>query len=73
MILLLILPILAGAWLLSGWSIMLLTGMIHHEILTDVVPISYTVSLKFAAVLLLFASISGVLKGVIEAGNPNSK
>jgi len=69
MILLLILPIIAGAWLLSGWSIMLLTGMIHHEVLPAVIPISYTVGLKFAAVLVLFATFSGLLKGVIEANN----
>lgn len=66
MILIMIL-VLGAAWLLAAWSTMIVVGMVHHEILHAVIPISYTTSLKFAAVTLGFAVLGVILREALES------
>jgi hypothetical protein len=66
MIVLLILAVLGIGWLLSAWSFMLFVGMVHHEILPAVIPVSYTTSLKFSLLFLAFALVGGVLGGSLN-------
>lgn len=54
--------IVVSGWLLGAWYIMLLSGMVHHELLAAVTPISYGVSLKFSALMILFGTFTALFK-----------
>lgn len=65
MIALMFLCLVATTWLMSSWCIMLLVGMVHHEILYAVIPISYQVSAQFSLVLITFTMTSYFIGGMI--------
>jgi len=66
MVFFVLLLVLGSAWVISAWSFMLFVGMVHHDILPAVIPISYQTSLQITGVMLAFTFGFALLSGILR-------
>jgi hypothetical protein len=55
---------LVSAWLLLGWTIMMLIGVVHAEVLPFAHPVGYPIGLVFSGILLVNAAFAGIVAAV---------
>ena len=63
LLVLLFLALLSAGILAEAFGLMIFIGVLHHQVLSDIVPVSYEVSIQLVLALSLFQLVGGLIKG----------
>lgn len=62
-----VLALIAGVWLVSSWTLMLLFGIVHLHVWAPVPPIGFGVAMAISTVMVGRTILVGVLSGLAKS------
>lgn len=62
-----LIPLVAGAWLITAWVLMINAGIVHHEWISALPPIGFTTAAVISGVSMLGVVVRLFVAGAIQA------